>query len=422
MRLETLERTIERGRQKSGRLDAESRRLRRERAGLRQRLIDAARKVQDYEDTIAALNAGIGDLDRKARHAEGALGRRRNELGLVLFSLQRLARNPTETFFLVPGEPEDKLHGSVLLWAALNHIDASARTLRAELKMLANLKDELRQQRRRLEGVRANLKTERAGIKNLLVAKNRLYRRNARERERTERELERLASEASDLKDLLERLKAVERARAIRPRPPLPPGAPVEVLAASPPVRTLAPDMSRAPAPTDPVPAMIDTFTEGQEFDLERPVVVELKSAIGSAAPRPFSEARGTMPLPARGAITVRYDQTVARGRHAKGITIRTTSEAQVVSPYDGKVAFAGPFRGYGRLLIIEHGEGYHTVLAGLADIHAVAGQWLLAGEPVGVMGWSKSRPPHLYVELRQDGQPINPLPWLTANKQRVSG
>jgi septal ring factor EnvC (AmiA/AmiB activator) len=89
-----------------------------------------------------------------------------------------------------------------------------------------------------------------------------------------------------------------------------------------------------------------------------------------------------------------------------------------VIAPHDGKVVFAGPFRDYGLLLIIDHGEGYHTLLAGLGRIDASVSQWVLAGEPVGQMGperagSARASKPRLYIELRHDGRSINPLPWL---------
>lgn len=84
---------------------------------------------------------------------------------------------------------------------------------------------------------------------------------------------------------------------------------------------------------------------------------------------------------------------------------------AQVISPYDGAVIFAGPFRGYGNLIIIEHGSGYLSLLAGLENIDCEIGQMLLAGEPVGQM--PDDRDAKLYVELRKDNQPINPMLWM---------
>ena len=88
------------------------------------------------------------------------------------------------------------------------------------------------------------------------------------------------------------------------------------------------------------------------------------------------------------------------------------------MAPYDGQVVFAGQFRGYGQILIIEHNEGYHTLLAGLSRIDCVVGQWLMAGEPVGRMGRPVDGNPELYLELRRNGQPINPLPWLMVRKE----
>ena len=106
-----------------------------------------------------------------------------------------------------------------------------------------------------------------------------------------------------------------------------------------------------------------------------------------------------------------------------RGYRWQTRGGAQIVAPYDGRIVFAGPFRRYGQLLIIAHGEGYHTLLAGFASIDGVVGQWLLAGEPVGKMGQQESqRKPELYIELRQNGEPMNPLPWLAATETKVSG
>ena len=113
----------------------------------------------------------------------------------------------------------------------------------------------------------------------------------------------------------------------------------------------------------------------------------------------------------------------------ARGILLETRPQAQVVAPFDGKIVFQGPFRSYGQILIIEHRGGYHTVLAGLGRVDAVVGQWLVAGEPVGIMGTSGGATadtgqsaagsetsnqdhPKLYVELRHNGQPVDPAPW----------
>jgi septal ring factor EnvC (AmiA/AmiB activator) len=134
-----------------------------------------------------------------------------------------------------------------------------------------------------------------------------------------------------------------------------------------------------------------------------------------------FVGARGHLLSPASGELMRRYGENDELGVTSKGLTFETRPAAQVIAPYDGRVLFAGPFRGYGQILIIEHGDGYHSLLAGLDRVESPVGQWLVAGEPVGVMPKGATKP-HLYLELRHNGQPINPLPWLATRDEKVSG
>jgi septal ring factor EnvC (AmiA/AmiB activator) len=103
-------------------------------------------------------------------------------------------------------------------------------------------------------------------------------------------------------------------------------------------------------------------------------------------------------------------------------VVFQTRPGAQVVAHFDGRVVFAGRFRSYGLILIIDHGGGYHTLLAGLARVDIVVNQWLLGGEPIGAMSSTQSRSTRLYLEIRRRGQPINPLPWLAAQPSKANG
>jgi septal ring factor EnvC (AmiA/AmiB activator) len=114
------------------------------------------------------------------------------------------------------------------------------------------------------------------------------------------------------------------------------------------------------------------------------------------------------------------------------GLQLRAVPGAAVVAPFDGRVVYAGPFRELGRVLIIRHDRRYYSVLAGLGRTDSKIGDWVVAGEPVGAMPEAASprsgadarereesgpgRP--LYYELRRDGRPVDPQPWLT----RVEG
>ena len=132
----------------------------------------------------------------------------------------------------------------------------------------------------------------------------------------------------------------------------------------------------------------------------------------------PFAKSQGLLPLPVQGKIFVRFGQSDQDGAPSKGIHLETREDAQVVSPCDGLVLYAGPFRSYGQLLIINPGGGYHVVIAGMDRIDAQQGQYVLAGEPIAAMGAESHnggrlpKRPTLYVEFRRDQQSIDPEPW----------
>ena len=129
--------------------------------------------------------------------------------------------------------------------------------------------------------------------------------------------------------------------------------------------------------------------------------------------------------MPVRGTLITRFNAQLEHGARSKGIRVRTQPEAQVASPWDGKIVFSGQFRDYGQLLIISHGDSYHSLLAGLGVIEVDIAQWVLAGEPVGLMGHnSASRldagKPSLYIELRRKGQSIDPMPWIAVAQRKA--
>ncbi|MEO0729021.1 MAG: peptidoglycan DD-metalloendopeptidase family protein [Pseudomonadota bacterium] len=131
----------------------------------------------------------------------------------------------------------------------------------------------------------------------------------------------------------------------------------------------------------------------------------------------PFARAKGKLPLPARGKVVVNFGSRTSVGRRSQGIVIETRTNAQITSPSDAWVVYAGPFRSYGQLLILNAGDNYHILLAGMSRIDVQLGQFVLASEPIGAMGnasttSSGSNRPVLYVEFRRKQKPIDPSPW----------
>ena len=146
----------------------------------------------------------------------------------------------------------------------------------------------------------------------------------------------------------------------------------------------------------------------------------------------PFPQTKGKLPLPAIGRKLHEYGATNGLGGVEKGLSITTRPNAQVSAPCDGWVVYAGNFRNYGQLLIINAGGGYHILLAGMERITVDLGQFVLTGEPVAVMGSASrvaavsafgSSDPVLYVEFRKDGNSIDPSPWwATTEDEKVRG
>jgi septal ring factor EnvC (AmiA/AmiB activator) len=145
-----------------------------------------------------------------------------------------------------------------------------------------------------------------------------------------------------------------------------------------------------------------------------------------------FASLRGKIPMPVNGIKIRDFGAPDAAGGAEKGVSIATRAGAQVIAPADGWVMYAGPFRSYGQLLILDTGGGYHVLLAGMERISVDLGQFVLAGEPVAVMGNASriaailangSSQPVLYIEFRKDGVPIDPGPWWAASEgEKVRG
>ena len=152
----------------------------------------------------------------------------------------------------------------------------------------------------------------------------------------------------------------------------------------------------------------------------------------GSRPAVAFASLRGQIPIPVNGVKLKDYGAPDSVGGLEKGVSIATRAGAQVTSPADGWVVYAGPFRSYGQLLILNAGGGYHILLAGMDRISVDLGQFVLTGEPVAVMGNGSqiaailatgSSQPVLYIEFRKDGLPVDPGPWWAAGEgEKVRG
>lgn len=390
-KLDRIEGEIKSERGREAALSRKSKELEAEIAALRQKVIGAARATQDSESLLTRLERKLAETRDRLAEQEAALRHRRKQIGGTLLVLERLSRNPPRALLLSPNRPMEVVRQAMLLRTSLPIIQNRADELREGVAALARTRDDIGKQIEALKGADALHNDQKALLDSLVARKAELLQETEAERRRIQKRLKRLAREAATLKELFARLEQ-ERPAPPPPSPPTPP---------SPPEAGGKPPEKAAPPATEKQTALLNL-------------------------PRPDSlrrfPRRGPITLPVRGDLTRHYGESTSYGGAAKGITIETRSAARVVAPYDGKVVFAGPFRGYGQILIIEHSGGYHTLLSGMERVDTGVGQWLLAGEPVGVMAKGTGGRPRLYFELRREGQPVNPLPWFAEYRGKDRG
>lgn len=338
---------------------------------LKKESVKTAAVIQDHETAILDLEDRLRVLGRSERQKSDNLKARRSQFVGVLMALEKMARFPTEAMIAAPMSLSDTVRGAILLRAAVPQIKARTLGLRRDLDGLAEARRLTTEKRLQLSSELAGLSRQQGKMDALLTEKSKLKSQTDQDSKKAERRMRALVREAKSMRDLIARLEADRLQREKKEK-------------------------------------------AGRRDKARKKLPNPAAGGIGGA--------RGKLPYPAIGRLVGKYGQTTETGLTRKGITIKTRAGAQVVAPYDGMVVFAGAFKGYGQLLIIEHGEGYHSLLAGLARIDIMIGQQVLSGEPAGIMGSPKKGLPILYVELRRKGQPINPLPWLAARKSKVSG
>lgn len=366
---------------------------------LRREAIAAAKKAQGHETRLLELEETLQQLGDREDAIRVSLSRQRSRMIGTLAALQRLSRNPPQTMLAYPDAPTDMVRGALLLRTALPSIKRDADMLSRELTELSRIRDDTRVQLASLATETQELEKEQSRLQDVLTRKSTLLRQTESERKDINRRMAELGKRAASIRDLLAQIEkerkqreAAERKRREEEQ------------------RRLA-ESAKAPVvkPAD------EAATMARAAALAKPDGI-----------RPFP-VKGVITDPVSGRIVAKYGDRNKYGQTARGVTYATRPGAQIVAPHDGRVAFAGPFEGYGQILIIEHDGGYHTLLAGMERLDTAVGQWVLTGEPVGAMGNSTidkgGGTVGLYLELRRKGHPINPTRWIASGKQnRTSG
>ena len=356
-----------------------------DRRKLNEDLINTAGRVRGLEERITATEARLQTLGENEASVRNSLQSRRGMIAKILATLQRMGRQPPPAILVSPDDALESVRAAILVDTVLPQMETEAQALARDLGELMRVHKAMAQERDGMAHDLAQLSEDRQRMSYLIDERQKKLAETETALDGERQRAIALARQADNLKDLVAKLEKEAGA-------------------------TRAPDSGRDKA-ADPA-AVRDP--------------ARLAPAVA------FASAKGALPLPVSGVKIRDFGSPDGLGGTEKGLWIASRAAAQVTAPCDGRVVYAGPFRSYGQLLILDAGGGYHVLLAGMERISVDLGQFVLTGEPVAVMGGGAqsaaaiaigSNQPVLYVEFRKDGTPVDPSPWwATTDSEKVRG
>jgi septal ring factor EnvC (AmiA/AmiB activator) len=365
-----------------------------DRSKLNQQLIDIATQVRSVETRIGETEAGLRPLDAREQQVRATLDSRRTEIVEVLAALQRAGRRTPPALLVRPEDALQSLRTAMLLGSVVPELRGRAEKLAADLSELVNV-------RKRIATERDVLARDRDRLKDDSVRLAALVEERQRKQSAIEKDVEAEGARAINLSRQVEGLQGL--------------------------ITKMEQDLKSAAKA-----AATASLQGAPAAPGGKPNLGALKDPARLSPAIAFASARGLFAFPVNGRKIREFGGSDGAGGVEKGISLATKVGAQVTTPCDGWVVYAGPFRSYGQLLILNAGGGYHVLIAGMQRISVNIGQFVLTGEPVATMGSTSqvasilattASQPVLYVEFRKDGTPIDSGPWWAANEgEKVRG
>jgi murein hydrolase activator len=393
--LEAIRRTIAVSERRQATLREEIESLEQDQASLSTDMIATGRRLRATEDDVSRIETRLDTLHLEEESLKQSLYQRRDVIAEVLMALQRIGRTPPPAILSRPEDALAAIRGSILAGAVLPDLRVEAEALAADLGALTDVRTKIEAERDALRTRYASLADEQARI-NILVDARKAQSNQTEAALTAERDkAEDLAAQAGNVQTLIQSLER-------------------EVAAA-------------AQAAAEAQKAARNTARADKQ-EAER----RLQDTSRIAPAVHFADAKGLLPFPVSGQRILGFGEDDGFGGKTQGLSLATRPGTSVLAPADGWVVYAGPFRSYGQVLILNAGDGYHIVLAGMERIDAALGQFVLGGEPVAVMGATRlasigdidhtSAQPILYVEFRKDGNSIDSAPWWAPTDAEVNG
>jgi len=393
--------------------------LDKDRAAINRALIATANRFQELEGEISDEEQRLSTLQTSQFNIRKSLLSKREILAEILAALQRMGRNPPPAILVRPEDALTSVRSAILLGAVVPEIRSETKTLLSELRTLSEIGLKIADKKKSLSKSLNSLAEDENRLSLLIDEKNSLAKLSRKQLAEQKKKTELLASKATSLEELIGKMEAQIASAAAAAR-----------------AARLA-DRKRKVAEETRLAKAKDQIASGNvKFNTLRDDAKLLLDPRFSDNNRSepavaFKDALGLLPLPVSGLITHVFGKKSSLGRTHKNVGFKTRPNARVRSPADGWISYAGTFRSYGQLVIINVGDGYSVILSGMSDINVATGQFVLAGEPIARMGQVQiaststtelpSGQPVLYVEFRKNKSSIDPSPWWADQKRKRS-
>lgn len=371
-RLQRLENEAQQNEMLRKDFNAQAQKLNQDAARNRAKRIALAQKIQQGEAQITQVETRIARLDRQQQAQAARLADQQQELARLLAALQVMTRRPAVLMLARPEAAVDIARTRAALSTVEADINTRTRDLRAALASNQRARQSLLKARADRDQMLARLKADRNSLAALEADQREAAGDFTARAARAAEQSARLQREAQDLRALMARLAAEAHAAEV--------------------ARQKAEAAARA-----------------KQLAEAKAARAKLSSLPPLALP-PALHLR----LPVEGRLQAGYGAKTSGGLKARGLRYDVRTGAQIIAPAKGRIAYAGNFRSYGRIVILDHGRDYMTLISGLSRVSVVMGETVNAGEPLGE---AEGGPQGVYLELRRKGEPVNPAPYLAARK-----
>ena len=315
-------------------------------------MVNLAQNILSSENDLKSFEQRISTLELKESILQDKLTQDKTSISKLILALERIERTPPEAMLASPNTPYKMAQSALLMGDILPSISKHATKLRRNLETLQTVKSELQEQTIALTNETEQYKKQQHDLGELIETRQKLYEKTNADLKSQEILIQKFSLQAKNLSDLIEKIEKENRQEKERHAKNI----------------TKLPKVNRA-----------------------------IKKS-------------SKMQLPISGIVRIGYKQKDDIGSKSNGLKIEGRSGALVVAPLNGIVQFTGTFKRYGKIIIIEHADGFHSLISGIEKINVSTGSKVNSGEPIAELPNSSFNPrPTLYYELRKNGKPTNP-------------